>query len=76
MQPVTPPNIEELQQSLVQEWINIPQAFIRNYVLSLELEVVTPDISWTKLFLVDGLMYTKVTCDKMSPLCDFILILL
>ena len=39
---------------------------------SLELEVVTSGISRTKLCPVDGPMYSNVTCDKMSPLCDFI----
>ena len=34
-QPVAPGNIRELQHSLVQKWRNIPQAFIRNYVLSM-----------------------------------------
>ena len=31
---------------------------------SLEIEVVTPDITRTKLCPVDGPMYSKVICDK------------
>ena len=37
---------------------------------SLELEVVIPGVSLTKLCPVAGPMYSKVTYDKMSPSCD------
>ena len=37
--------------------------------------MVTPGISWTKLCSVDGPIYSKITGDKMSPSCEFILLL-
>ena len=43
--------------------------------LELELELDTPGISQTKVCPVNEPMYSKVTCDKMSPSCDFIFIL-
>ena len=33
--PAAPQNLRELEQALVEEWANIPQAFIRNYVNSM-----------------------------------------
>ena len=73
--------LQELEQSLVQEWINIPQTIIQKYSLSMRqrcqqvigVRGVTPGISWINLCPVDGLMYSKVRCGKMSPSCDFIL---
>ena len=35
VQPVQPRNLPELEQVLVQEWRNIPQRFLRNYVMSM-----------------------------------------
>ena len=68
-QPEAPRNNQELQQSLLQEWGRIPQAFVQTYVLSrdrgvtksLELKVFTPGISWAKLCHVAGSMYSMVT---------------
>ena len=37
--------------------------------------MATPGISWTNLCPVAGLMYSKVTYDKMLPSCDFIFLL-
>jgi len=30
--PAAPQNLREIEQALVEEWANIPQAFMRNYV--------------------------------------------
>lgn len=34
-----PRNLRELEQALVEEWQNIPQRFIRNYVLSMRQRI-------------------------------------
>ena len=48
-------------------------SMIMRVSMSLELRVVTPDISCTKLRPVDGPKYSKETCGKMAPPYDFIL---
>ena len=58
-QPTSPHNLQELEQSLVQEWRNIPQAFIQNDLFVNKTEASeqvigaggghTLGISWTKV---------------------------
>lgn len=40
MRPAAARNLRELEQALVQEWRNIPQGFIRNYVMSMRQRCV------------------------------------